>query len=122
MVLGRHFANSAVLSDSLSESEATRRIVLAAGGLALLGLILLIGTVWWWRSTRAEHPSLGPLEMMSARRWRRASEPERARLVGKVRPEGADQPVGVARPEPVDLSVLAAVDHAGFDDLREITA
>jgi len=121
MVPGVHAARTGILAGSLSESEATRRIVLAAGGLGLLGLVLLIATIWWWRATRAEHPSLAPLEVMSARRWHRASHAERTRLVEQVRPAGA-APVtpGAHAPEPVDLSVLAAVDHAGFDDLREI--
>ncbi len=109
-----------VLAGSLSESEASRRVYLAAGGIALLGLLLLVGTVWWWRSTRNEHPSLAPLEVMGARRWRKASEPERQRLVDGVRPEGAETGPAVIEPEPVDLAALAVGDHAGFDDLREI--
>ena len=118
----RHAAGipAGVLAGSLSESEASRRVYLAAGGLGLLGLLLLVGTVWWWRSTRNEHPSLAPLEVMGARRWRRASEPERQRLVEGVRPEGASVGAPVVEPEPVDLAALAVGDHAGFDDLREI--
>lgn len=120
MVDGRHFALAGLTADSLSESEATRRVVLAAAGLGLLGVIMLIATIWWWRSTRAEHPSLAPLEVMSARRWFRSNEAQRSRLVEQVRPEGAERSADAFRPEPVDLSVLAAGDHAGFDDLRDI--
>lgn len=109
-----------VLAGSLTESEASRRVYLTAGGLGLLGLLLLVGTVWWWRSTRSEHPSLAPLEVMGARRWRKANEPERQRLVDGVRPEGAQTGPAVIEPEPVDLAALAVGDHAGFDDLREI--
>ncbi len=109
-----------VLAGSLSESEASRRVYLAAGGLALLGLLLLVGTVWWWRSTRNEHPSLAPLEVMGARRWRKAGDQERQRLVDGVRPEGAQTGPPPVEPEPVDLAALAVGDHAGFDDLREI--
>ena len=119
MVLGRHSAILGVLAESLSGPQATRRVAIVAAGLGLLGLLLLIATVWWWRSTRAEHPSLGPLEVMSARRWRRSGDAEQSRLIEKVRPSGSDRAPGFV-PEPVDLSVLAAVDHAGFDDLREI--
>lgn len=119
MVVGRHIAMGGVLAQSLSGEEATRRVTLVAGALALLGLIVLVGTVWWWRSTRAEHPALGPLEVMSERRWRRAGEAQRTRLIEEVRPNAADRAPGFV-PEPVDLSVLAQGDHAGFDDLREI--
>ena len=112
----------AVLAGSLSEAEASRRVWLAAGGLVLLGLVLTICTVWWWRTTRADHPSLAPLEVMSARRWSRAGDAERSRLIDRVRPDGAE-PLSRSRvePVPVDLSVLA-IDHGGFDDLREIDA
>lgn len=116
----RALRSSVVLAGSLSESEATRRVFLAAGGLALLGLLLLVGTVWWWRSTRAEHPSLAPLEVMGARRWRKAPTGERQKLVDGVRPEGAETGPMIVQPEPVDLAALANFDHAGFDDLKEI--
>src|SRR5262245_11267152 len=111
-----------VLAGSISESEATRRVWLVAGGLAFLGLVLLVATVIWWRSTKSEHPSLAPLEVMGARRWHRAGHSERSRLMERVRPEGAERPTPVVIPEPVDLSVLASGEHAGFDDLREIDA
>lgn len=116
----RPLRSAGVLAGSLTESEASRRVYLAAGGLALLGLLLLVGTVWWWRTTRNEHPALAPLEVMGARRWRRAGDPERQRLVDGVRPEGAEVGAPVVEPEPVDLAALAVGDHAGFDDLREL--
>lgn len=116
----RALRSTAVVAGSLTESEATRRVFLAAGGLALLGLVLLVGTIWWWRSTRSEHPSLAPLEVMGARRWRKAPDGERQRLVDGVRPEGAQTGPTIVAPEPVDLAALAIGDHAGFDDLKEI--
>jgi hypothetical protein len=82
----------ALAADGLTDAEATRRVFLTAGGLFLLGLALLIGTVWWWRGTRPEHPVLGPLEVMGERRWAKAPLHERRRMIESVR---------AARPQPV---------------------
>jgi hypothetical protein len=108
---------AAALGDQLSSREATLRVFLTAGGLAVLGIALLVFTIWWWRSTRPEPPALGPLEVMSERRWRAASEGERRRLVEVHRPNGAVD--GGPAPEPIDLSVLARDLPSGFDDLRD---
>ena len=112
-----------LVADSLSDSEATRRVFFAAGGLLVLGVVLLVATIWWWRSTKSEHPSLAPLEVMGARRWGRSGDAERDRLVNSVRPEGA-QPLtpGSDPPVPVDLSRVDSEKPVGFDDLREIDA
>ncbi|MGD9996319.1 MAG: hypothetical protein AB7L17_17330 [Ilumatobacteraceae bacterium] len=108
---------AAALGDELTESEATLRVFLTAGGLAVLGLALLLFTIWWWRGTKPESPALGPLEVMSERRWHAASDSERRRLVDTHRPAGAlDLP---AAPQPIDLSVLAREMPSTFDDLRE---
>jgi|GEM_PF-1622247 len=104
---------------TLTEEQVTQRILLTAGGLVLLGLALLVATIWWWRATREEHAALGPLEVMGMRRWRRASDAERRRLVAEARPPRA-RAVAPAVPEPVDLAVLSAQRPQGFDDLREL--
>ena len=71
---------SGVIAAQLSEGEATLRVALAAGGLALLGVVLAVVTLWWWRSTRPEPPVLGPLVMMDDRAFR-ASDPGARRLL-----------------------------------------
>lgn len=109
---------AAALGAELSESEATLRVFLTAGGLAILGCLLLLFTIWWWRGTKPESPVLGPLEVMGDRRWQRAGDGERRRLVDETRPAGALGAVAAA-PEPIDLSVLARDLPSGFDDLRD---
>jgi hypothetical protein len=109
-----------LLAAELSESQASLRVFLTAAGLAVLGVILFAATVWWWRSTRPETPVLGPLEVMGDRRWRKAPDNDRRRLIDVHRPSGALALDGVAAaPDPVDLSLLARNTPAGFDDLRD---
>lgn len=111
------------MAADLSDANADRIIYLVAAGLVLLGLALAVATVWWWRSTRPEHPALGPLEMMGERRFRRSSDAERRQIIANSRPPGAkplitEPPV----PRPIDLAVLADAAPTGFDDLRIDTA
>ena len=82
---GGHLPAFGVLAEELSGAEATRRVFLTAGGLLLLGLALLIATVWWWRATRPEHPVLAPLEVMGERRWSKSGGDERRRLIEESR-------------------------------------
>jgi hypothetical protein len=70
-----------VLGGALSESQANVRILLAAGGLALLGALVLALTIWWWRGTRREPAALASLEVMSDRKFLAAEESDRQRLL-----------------------------------------
>ena len=110
---------AAALGDELTESEASLRIFLTAGGLAILGLMLLLFTIWWWRGTRPEPPALGPLEVMGDRRWSTATDAERRRMIDLHRPADSFALEGVVAPIPIDLSVLARDLPRDFDDLRE---
>lgn len=106
------------LGAELTESQAALRVFLSAGGLVLVGLVLLLLTVWWWRGTKPEPPALGPLEVMSDRKWSTTAESERRRLLEAHRPEGSTVSNGYV-PVPVDLSVLAREAPSSFDDLRD---
>jgi hypothetical protein len=108
-----------VLGAELTESQTALRVFLAAGGLVLLGLVLLLLTIWWWRGTKPEPPALGPLEVMSDRKWATAADGERRRLLEEHRPEGATAAAAARVPEPVDLSALARDVPSSFDDLRD---
>lgn len=107
------------MAADLSDANADRIIYLVAAGLVLLGIALAVVTVWWWRSTRPEHPSLGPLEVMGEKKFRRSSSAERRQIIANSRPPGA-QPLIVEPPvpRPVDLAMLAGAAPQGFDDLR----
>lgn len=116
----RSVEGARLVAAELTEAQASLRVYLTAGGLALLGVLLTLYTIWWWRGTRPEPPALGPLEVMSDRRWDKAGEPDRRRWVDGHRPAGALALDGhVAGPEPIDLSVLARSSVDDFGDLRE---
>lgn len=106
-----------LFAGELSDSEAALRVYLAAGGLVLLGALLLTLTVRWWRATRPEPPVLAPLEVMGERKWAKAPEPEKQRLLEQYRPATADGTTPIIPPEPVDLAALARVPPRDFGDL-----
>lgn len=106
-----------LFAGELSDSEAALRVYLAAGGLVLLGALLLTLTVRWWRSTRPEPPLLAPLEVMGERKWAKAPDPEKQRLLEQYRPATADGTTPIIPPEPVDLAALARVPPRDFGDL-----
>jgi hypothetical protein len=62
--------------------------VIASVGLAVL-------TVWFWRNSRLESPVLAPLEVMSERRFRKATEERRAELLAYVRPLAEQRPTEI---------------------------
>ncbi|MFT3854153.1 MAG: hypothetical protein QM733_15630 [Ilumatobacteraceae bacterium] len=63
----------AVLAASnFTDPEHERLIWLAVGGLVLLGVLLAIATVIWWRGTKGEHAALAPLEVMGDRSFAEA--------------------------------------------------
>lgn len=60
--------------------------LLASAGLAGL-------TVWFWRNSALETPVLAPLEVMSERRFKKATEEDRARMLDSVRSLAAEIPM-----------------------------
>lgn len=111
----------------MSDSDSTRTILLVVVGLVAMGVLLSGVTVWFWRSTRPDHPALAPLEVMGDRRFATRSAFEQRQLLDSVRPEGAE----VQRAAPVDDALAdrggAALDlqrlvvdtPTSFDDLIE---
>ncbi len=113
--------NSVLTAETFNDPENARIILLMAGGLLLLGALVAVGTFWWWRASRVEHPALGPLEVMGSRSWWRGDYSTRRRRLEAARPTGAE-PAGASAPrsgEPVDLEAAALARPSHFDDLLE---
>ena len=112
---------SGVLADgSFQDPENARTIYLMAGGLALIAVVLTVGTIVWWRIVRPEHPALGPLEVMGRRKYRSSSYAERKMVLEAARPVGA-HPLSADVPEldPIDLQALVRSLPPKFDDLLD---
>jgi hypothetical protein len=118
---------SAQDAQTVADDESTRAILLVVGGLVAMGLLLTAVTVWFWRSTRPDHPALGPLEVMGDRRFTSRSAFEQRQILDGVRPDGAE----VTRTMPaddafadrgdaaLDLQRLVVETPTSFDDLVE---
>jgi hypothetical protein len=118
---------SAQDAQSVSDDESTRTILLVVGGLVAMGVLLTVVTVWFWRSTRPDHPVLAPLEIMGDRRFVAKSAFEQRQLLDGVRPEGAevlrtmpaDDALADRGEAALDLQRLVVETPTTFDDLAE---
>ncbi len=117
-----------LLAASNNDASSTRKVYLLAAGLAMLGVLLLVITVWFWRNTRHDPELLGPLEVMSKRKFRSLDGGAQQKLLDDERPAGAE-PMrwGLVRgdggpEETVDLSAAGRGLLAGYDDLRDPVA
>lgn len=99
---------------------------LIGGGLVVLGLVLLVVTLVFWRSAVEDPDVLAPLEVMADRRFARADEHARVDMLDRHRPTGAGavhhetaEPVLVREPvsEP-ERPYVDPYDHA--DDAVDI--
>ena len=108
-----------VLAEQFTDPQNARVIYFAAGGLAVLALLIGIGTVLWWRSTEVEHPALGPLEVMGTRRWWKGDYAARRRHLDAARPATEPAEGDEAPAEPVDLQAIATATPTHFDDLLD---
>lgn len=100
---------------NFQDPHNARLLYLASGGLLLLGLALGIGTWLWWRSSKVEHPALGPLEVMSQRSWLTDDFVAQRRRLDEARPEGAERQF--VPPVEVELRGNDRDLAAHFDDL-----
>lgn len=94
---------------------------LVGGGLIVLGLVLLVVTLVFWRSAVEDPAVLAPLEVMADRRFARASESERIDMLdGHRRPGATHVEHDVAAPvlarEPVSEPERPFHDPYGHDD------
>jgi hypothetical protein len=97
------------------------KVNLLGGGLIVLGLVLLVVTISFWRSAVEDNSVLAPLEVMADRRFARANNSRRLAMLNKVRPEGAEPVTQLASPpvlsrEPISEPAKAFRDPFPHDD------
>lgn len=103
---------------SFTDPENARAIYLAASGLLVVAVVVALGTVWWWRSTRAEHPSLAPLEVMGSKVWREERNDMVRRVqLDAVRPSVDHADRNVPLPFAPSLSTMEPRTSAPIDPL-----
>lgn len=61
------------------------RVALVAMTCLVASVGLGVLTLWFWRNSRLESPVLAPLEVMGERRFKKAPEDQRDRLLEEVR-------------------------------------
>ncbi len=100
----------------VAEILASRMSVnLLGAGLVVLGLVLLVVTLLFWRSAVEDHEVLAPLEVMADRSYARADDAKRLALLNQVRPDGAEPVVHHAAPPVLTREPLSEPDR-GYDD------
>lgn len=83
----------------LSSLVASSMVVnLIGGGLIVLGLVLVVVTVAFWRSAVEDPEVLAPLEVMGDRRFARADDERRVEILNHVRPAGEESVVRAEAP------------------------
>jgi hypothetical protein len=105
-------------------STGSTTIVLATL-LVILGIAMICTAVWLVRATRTESRSLGPLEVMGDRAWRRRDVDARSRSLDAARPEGAPPPAPILARDPDDpppLTTLPAELVADAETAAEVEA
>ena len=86
-----------------------------AGVFVVLGIVLLVVTICYWRGAVEDHESLAPLEIMSDKRFARADESKRLALLNQVRPEGAHPVSQLAAPSGLTREPLVEPERAFRD-------
>jgi hypothetical protein len=84
-------------------------------GLIVLGLVLLVVTLGFWRAAVEDPEVLAPLEVMADRSYARADDTKRLALLNQVRPEGAEPVVHHAAPPVLAREPLSEPERP-FDD------
>lgn len=104
---------------SIGDPDGTRTVTSIVGLLVALGLALTMVAVWVFRTTRPDPELLAPLEVMGARKWRRADPVAQRRTLDAVRPEDADPLTPSAAPPALDEAFDAGPTAPGFDDFGD---
>lgn len=82
-------------------------------------------TLWFWRNSRLETPVLAPLEVMSERRFKKAPEDQRDRLLDEVRGLARTHRLAVeplarrTAPVPVEQAWEHELDDEPFEEFAD---
>jgi hypothetical protein len=112
-------SGSGALLASVGDPEGTRTITSIVALLVVLGIGLVMLSVWLFKVTRPDKELLAPLEVMGERKWRRADPVWQRRRLDEVRPPTAQPLQPSAAPPDLDEAFLHGPTASGFDDLHD---
>lgn len=115
-------------TESVSDSGSSNVVLAVTLLLVVAGIALTVVTVWFWRNTRPDPEALGPLLVMSERKFFEVGPIEQRRRLDRARPgdvsvpddvsvsnDDGDRPVPLA--EDLDDHDDWFDDHDDWDDL-----
>jgi hypothetical protein len=109
----------ALVASSVGDPEGTRTITSIVALLIVLGIGLVMLSIWLFKVTRPDKELLAPLEVMGERKWRRADPVWQRRRLDEVRPPTAQPLQPSAAPPDLDEAFDRGPSASGFDDLHD---
>jgi hypothetical protein len=78
VVMGLLYSGGAFAQEAqaVRDADNARVVMIVVVTLVALGILLSVVTLWFWRTTRPDHPALLRIEQLGARRRRSPSQPE----------------------------------------------
>ena len=109
-------------TESVSDAGSSNVVLAVTVALVVLGSALLIVTAWFWRSTRPDPDALGPLVVMSERRFATLGPIERRRTLDGARPGSSpeDEPATAGQAVEVETVIVEMPDDdIEIDDVED---
>lgn len=109
-------------TESVSDAGSSNVVLAVTVALVVLGSALLVVTAWFWRSTRPDPDALGPLVVMSERRFATLGPIERRRTLDGARPGPSpdDEPATAGQAVEVETVIVEMPDDdIEIDDVED---
>lgn len=109
-------------TESVSDAGSSNVVLAVTVALVVLGSALLVVTAWFWRSTRPDPDALGPLVVMSERRFATLGPIERRRTLDGARPGSSpeDEPATAGQAVEVETVIVEMPDDdIEIDDVED---
>ena len=112
-------------TESVSDAGSSNVVLAVTVALVVLGSALLVVTAWFWRSTRPDPDALGPLVVMSERRFATLGPIERRRTLDGARPGSSPDDEPATGGQAVETVIVETpdddieIDDIEIDDVED---
>ena len=107
-------------TESVSDAGSSNVVLAVTVALVVLGSALLVVTAWFWRSTRPDPDALGPLVVMSERRFATLGPIERRRTLDGARPGSSPDDEPATGGQAVETVIVETPDDdIEIDDVED---